>query len=136
MKESDLTALVERIRPLDQAAMSAALDRQERLTKPPGSLGRLEDLPVWLAGVRCEQIQAGADVLAAGDMGIGNTTSAAAITAAVTEMPAAAVTGRGTGVSDERLAHKIRIVEQALSLHSPDPTDGIGMLSAIGGFEI
>jgi nicotinate-nucleotide--dimethylbenzimidazole phosphoribosyltransferase len=83
-----------------------------------------------------EQVAAGADVIAAGDMGIGNTTSAAAITAAVTGLPASAVTGRGTGVTDERLAHKTRIVEQALALHRPDPSDGVGLLSAVGGFEI
>jgi nicotinate-nucleotide--dimethylbenzimidazole phosphoribosyltransferase len=102
------------------------------------AMSREQAVDCVLAGATLarEQIAAGADLIAAGDMGIGNTTSAAAITAAVTGMPAEAVTGRGTGVSDERLAHKTRIVEQALALHHPDPADGIGLLSAVGGFEI
>ncbi len=234
------------IGPLDEGAMAAARARQDTLTKPPGALGRLEELSIWLAGVRAqpvpriqekviitaaadhgvtqqgvsaypaevtgqmvlnflaggaavnvlarqagaavlvvdagvdadlpdhpallrrragrgtndftlgpamtreqaltcvlagaelaaEQIAAGADVLAAGEMGIGNTTAAAALTAAVTGLPAAAVTGRGTGIADDRLAHKIAVVERALALHTPDPSDGIGLLSAVGGFEI
>ena len=83
-----------------------------------------------------EQVANGADVIAAGDMGIGNTTSAAAITAAVTGLPVSAVTGRGTGVTDEGLAYKVSVIEKSLALHRLDPSDGIGLLSAIGGFEI
>jgi nicotinate-nucleotide--dimethylbenzimidazole phosphoribosyltransferase len=244
--EQQLRALASRIAPLDQIAMDAARARQGILTKPPGSLGRLEELSIWLAGVRAdplpvirekvivtaaadhgvarkgvsayprevtaqmvlnflqggaavnvlakragarvvvvdagvdgelpehpallrrsagkgtadisigpamsreqalscilagaelaaEQIAAGVDLLAAGDMGIGNTTASAAITAALTGMPAPAVTGRGTGVTDERLRVKTEIVEQALALNKPDPLDGVGVLAAVGGFEI
>lgn len=235
-----------RIAPLDQAAMAAARARQDQLTKPPGALGRLEELSIWLAGVRgvplpslrdkviitaagdhgvarlgvsaypqevtgqmvlnflaggaavnvlarqagarvvvvdagvaaelpdhprlvrrsagrgtadissgpamsreqaiaClrsgaelarEQIRRGADIVAIGDMGIGNTTPSAAITAVFTGMPPAAVTGRGTGVGGERLADKIRRIEQALALNAPDALDGIDVLSKVGGFEI
>lgn len=246
MSEAELRQLAALIVPLDEAAMAAARQRQERLTKPPGSLGRLEELSIWLAGVRgqatpsvehkviitaaadhgvaragvsayprevtaqmvlnflrggaavnvlarqigarvivvdagvdadlpehpsllrrsagrgtadftagpamsrqaaidCvlagaelarEQIVLGADVLAAGDMGIGNTTASAAITAVFTGLPVAAVTGRGTGVSDERLALKVAAIECALALHRPDPADGIDVLMRVGGFEI
>lgn len=81
-------------------------------------------------------IAEGADLLLVGEMGIGNTTSAAAITAAVSGLPVAAVTGRGTGVSDEGLARKVAAIEAALVMHRPDPRDGVGLLAAVGGFEI
>lgn len=244
--EGEIARLGASISPLDAEAIAAARRRQLRLTKPPGSLGHLEELSVWLAGVRgdalpvvgdrviivaaadhgvarsgvsayprevtgqmvlnflrggaavnvlarqvgarvlvvdagvdadlpddpqlircsqgrgtadirfgaamsreqataCvlsgaqlahEQIAAGAGLLAAGEMGIGNTTASAAITAAVTGLPPAMVTGRGTGVTDERLTHKIAAVEQALTVNRPDAADGIGLLAAVGGFEI
>jgi nicotinate-nucleotide--dimethylbenzimidazole phosphoribosyltransferase len=230
----------------DHAAEHAARARQARLTKPPGSLGRLEELSVWLAGVRghprprVEQPaivvaaadhgvarsgvsayppevtaqmvvnflaggaainvlarQAGArlvvvdagvatalpahpalvsrrqgpgtrdisagpamsreqargvieagialvqeltaegiDAIGVGDMGIGNTTPSAALVAAVTGLPARQVTGLGTGVTPERHAHKIAVVERALAINQPDPADGLGLLASVGGFEI
>lgn len=90
------------------------------------------------AGIQIAQqvIAGGADLLATGDMGIGNTTPSSAIVAAITGEPVAAVTGRGSGVGDEALARKISAIEQALALHSPHPTDGLGLLAALGGFEI
>jgi nicotinate-nucleotide--dimethylbenzimidazole phosphoribosyltransferase len=81
-------------------------------------------------------IGGGSCVLVAGEMGIGNTTSASAMIAALTGRPPAEVTGRGTGVDDRGLAHKVRIIEAALRLHAPDPADPLGVLAAIGGFEI
>ena len=89
-----------------------------------------------IALVTRERAEGGADIIAAGEMGIGNTTSAAAIIAAVTGLPARAVTGRGTGIDDARHERKVEVIEQALALHRPDPTDGIALLSKIGGFEI
>lgn len=233
------------IRPLDDAAMARARDRQRRLTKPEGSLGRLEEIAIRLAGmtgaiapdlsrraivvmaadhgVCAEGVSAypssvtaqmvanfvrggaainvlaraaGADVVVAdlgvageipregvlhrslgpgtanmaaapamsraaavaaveagiaiardlagagtallgtGDMGIGNTTSSSAIVAAVTGASAASVTGRGTGVDDATLARKVGVIERALARHRPDPRDPLGVLAAVGGFEI
>ena len=241
-----LDRTVDAISPLDTGAMAAARARQDTLTKPPGSLGRLEELSVMLAGVfgeptpqirrksvilaagdhgvvsegvsaypqevtpqmvanflnggaainvlsrhagaeivildagvaadlaphpllrsvkvaygtanmavgpamtreqaiRCleigieaarEQIAAGADLIACGDMGIGNTTAASAITAAVTGSDPAAVTGRGTGLDDPGLARKIAVIQRALSVNNPDPQDGLDVLSKVGGLEI
>ena len=91
------------------------------------------------AGIRLfedELTSPGVDIVACGEMGIGNTTSAAAIVATVTGRPPASVTGRGTGVDDEAHATKVRAIETALSVNQPDPQDGIGLLAAIGGFEI
>ena len=82
------------------------------------------------------EIARGLDILATGDMGIGNTTPSAAIACAVTDKPASEICGRGTGVDDEGLKRKIFAVEQALSVNQPNPADGLDLLAKIGGFEI
>ena len=237
---------VESIAHLDQAAMAAARARQDTLTKPPGSLGRLEDLSILLAGmfgdpiprirrkavilaaadhgvvaegvsaypqevtpqmvynflrggaginvlarqagaeiiildagvaadlephpllrsvkvaygtanmavgpamtreqaIRCleigidaarEQIGEGADLIACGDMGIGNTTASSAITAVATGADPAETTGRGTGLDDPGLAHKVEVVRRAIDTNQPNPKDGLDVLTKVGGLEI
>jgi len=241
-----INAAIERILPLSDASQIAASARQQQLTKPPGSLGRLEEIATWLAGVRAvarprvqrpslllaaadhgiagrgvsaypaevtgqmvrnfaaggaaatvlargygasvtivdagvattlddvdgiirrpagpgtrdlsvtaamdrRQAEAcletgidlvteiaanGHDLIALGEMGIGNSTSAAALTAAFTGLRPGSVTGRGTGVSDERFLHKVALIERAVAFHRPDPIDPVGVLAALGGFEI
>ena len=238
--------IIERIKPLDAKAMEQASQRQDRLTKPRGSLGRLEELSIQVAGITAEpiprfnhkailtmaadhgvtaqgislypaevtrqmvlnfleggaainvlsrmigarviivdmgvrgelpaadgitcrpiapgtrdmstgpamthqqaldcllagievvekEIKNGLDILGTGDMGIGNTTSASAITAVITGQPVPEVTGRGTGIDDAQLAHKIKIIERSLAINRPDATDAIGVLAKVGGFEI
>lgn len=83
-----------------------------------------------------DTIDAGADIIATGDMGIGNTTASSALVAAICGRPAAEVTGRGTGLDDAGLAHKVALIERALALHRPDPADGLDLLAKLGGFEI
>ena len=83
-----------------------------------------------------ESLTKSVDVFGTGDMGIGNTTPSTAITAVLTRSPVAEVTGRGTGLDDERLAHKIAVVERALALNRPDPDDAVDVLAKVGGFEI
>lgn len=75
-------------------------------------------------------------LLALGDMGIGNTTAAAAVAAAMTGASAEEATGRGTLVDDARLARKQAVVAEALHRHRPDPADPIGVLAEVGGYEI
>jgi nicotinate-nucleotide--dimethylbenzimidazole phosphoribosyltransferase len=225
--------------------MAAARDRQATLVKPPGSLGRLEQLAVWLAGctgaarpvVRARIIVAAADhgvaaaegvsayppavtaqmlatfasgrgavsalaghtgaevvlvdagvtggphaaadvavaglrpsrnlaaepalsvsevaaavdagralaaraaadgvtVLAGGEMGIGNTTPATCLAAWLTGRPAAALVGPGTGLSEDRVAHKRAVVERALALHAAEARGPLGALRRLGGGEI
>ncbi|MEU1841651.1 nicotinate-nucleotide--dimethylbenzimidazole phosphoribosyltransferase [Micromonospora chersina] len=82
-----------------------------------------------------ELIDAGAGILLTGDMGIGNTTPAAALVAAFTGVDPAAATGRGTGVDDETYARKVGVVRAALDRHAPDPADPLGVLAAVGGLE-
>ena len=241
-----LGGVVGNVRPADSGAMRAARQRQQWLTKPPGSLGRLEDLSVQLAGIfgtdrptvhgatvivaaadhgvvaqgvtgypqavtaqmvrnflaggaaisvmarsrgvdlvivdagvatplpddpdlrvvapgrgtadithgpamtrdqagacicagvdlAVSAAERGAAIIGTGDMGIGNTTSASAITAAVTGASPARTTGRGTGRTDPELAHKVACVESALDVNQPDPSDGLDVLAKVGGFEI
>ncbi len=89
-----------------------------------------------IALFEAERASEGTDIVACGDMGIGNTTSSAALIAAVTGRPPSTVTGRGTGIDDARYEAKVAAIEAALALHRPDPSDGIGLLAAIGGLEI
>ena len=83
-----------------------------------------------------EAIAEGADLVGTGEMGIGNTTAASAITAAVTGAPADLVTGRGTGVDDAGRARKVATVRRALEMNTPDASDGLDVLAKVGGFEI
>lgn len=241
-----LSNIIRMISPLDEKAMAQARARQDTLTKPQGSLGRLEELSIQLAGIQGKPIpqikhkaiitmagdhgvvaekvgnwpqevtaqmvynflrggaginvlarQAGArvvvvdigvatklepnpqllsrrvasgtrnmalgpamsreqavtaieigidvvtveagnglDIVGTGDMGIGNTTPSSAICAVMAKRRAAEVTGRGTGITDEQLAHKIEVVKKALAVNRPDPADPIDVLAKVGGFEI
>ena len=247
MPISDLVdRTIKEIMPLDETAMAAARARQDQLTKPPGSLGRLEELSIQLAGIfgqatpsirrktvilaagdhgvvaegvsaypqdvtpamvmnflgggaainvladhagaeiivldagvaadlpehpslrsvkigrgtdniamgpamtreqaiqsletgietAREQIAAGSDLLACGDMGIGNTTPSSAITSVITGAGTDVTTGRGTGLDDAGLAHKASVVKRAIYVNKPDAKDGLDVLMKVGGFEI
>ena len=241
-----LQQIIQAIRPLDGEAMQEARARQERLTKPRGSLGRLEALSIQLAGITrsarpsvarkavivmagdhgvvaegvsaypstvtaqmvynflhggaainvlarhvgarvvvvdmgvaaelaphpdllvrkirrgtsnlargpamtrdeaaCSidtgiqivtaEIARGLDLVATGEMGIGNTAASAAIVAALTGHPPTEVTGRGTGIDDRGLARKVDVIERSLALNQPEPRDPIDVLAKVGGFEI
>src|SRR5512143_1623544 len=242
----DLDEFIVRIKPVDEVAMQSAQRRQDSLTKPRGSLGRLEEISIQIAGITANpmpklekkavvvmaadhgvvaegvsaypqdvtpqmvmnflhggaainvfarqagarvivvdmgmasdippmaglqirkiargtqnlavlpamtraqaedaiaigievvnaEIAQGLDLVATGDMGIGNTTPSSAIVAAITQRPVRDVTGRGTGVDDAGLAHKVATIEHALQLHDPNPQDAVDVLSCVGGFEI
>lgn len=82
------------------------------------------------------EVEAGADALATGDMGIGNTTPSSAILAAFTGLPLDWVVGRGTGIAEESLRHKIDAIARALEVNRPDPDDALDVLSKVGGLEI
>ena len=241
-----LTEIIAQIQPLDESAMHQARARQDQLTKPQGSLGRLEGLSIQIAGITAnprpvirhkvitvmagdhgvvaegvsafpqevtpqmvlnflhggaainvlarhvgarvvvvdmgvatdlpahpglvnkkiahgtanmvqgpamrreqaeqailagaevvvEEIAKGLDILATGDMGIGNTTPSAAIAAALTGRDPAEIVGRGTGLDDVGVQRKIQVVRQALAVNKPDPNDALDVLAKVGGFEI
>ena len=71
-----------------------------------------------------------------GEMGIANTTSSAAIVACLCNLTPEKATGRGTNISDKRLAVKIEVVSQALAVNKPNPQDGLDVMSKLGGFEL
>ncbi len=76
------------------------------------------------------------DVMATGDMGIGNTTASSAITSVITGLPCASVTGRGTGIDDDQFASKCDIITKILELNQPDRSQPLEILAKVGGFEI
>ena len=238
----ELSDITNAILPLDAAAMAAARKRQAQLAKPPGSLGRLEDLSVQLAGItgkvhnqiakkhllvfaadngvvaegvtsapqsvtllqtvnltrhktgastlcrhfgceitvcdvgvnaeiqeskvlnrkiaygtqniahgpamkREQALQAirtgfalaqatGADVIGIGEMGIGNTTTSAAVLSALLDADVDAVTGRGGGITDESFQKKKQVIKTAIAINHPDKNDVIDVLSKVGGFDL
>ena len=240
--EEKLNKLLSAVSPLDDAAREKARERQAQLAKPPGSLGRLEDLSVQLAGITgrvhnkmekthllvfaadngvvaegvssapqsvtlmqtvnltrgktgasvlakhfgsgitvcdvgvnadikekavlnrkiaygTQNIASGpamtreqavtailtgaklaaetdADALGVGEMGIGNTTTSAAVLAALTGASVEDVAGRGGGLTDGGFATKKRVLRQALALHHPDPGDPVAVLAAVGGLDL
>ena len=81
-------------------------------------------------------IDDGADLLVTGEMGIGNTTAASAIVAALADAPPERVTGRGTGVDEATWRRKVDVVRRALTINRPDPGDALDVLAKVGGFEI
>ena len=86
--------------------------------------------------IATREMDDGADILAMGEMGIGNTTAATAITSVVTGLPVSGLTGSGTGIDAERRAHKAQVIDDALRLHAPGVGDPVGLLAAVGGLAV
>jgi nicotinate-nucleotide--dimethylbenzimidazole phosphoribosyltransferase len=80
--------------------------------------------------------QRGYRLMGTGDMGIGNTTASSAIAAVMTGKRVAEVTGRGTGITDDALRAKVRIIEESIALNAPDAKDAVDVLAKVGGTEI
>jgi len=76
------------------------------------------------------------DIIGLGEMGIANTTSSSAIVACLTKSKVEEVTGRGTGLNQEQIKNKIKVIKKALEVNKPNPQDGLDVLSKVGGFEI
>jgi nicotinate-nucleotide--dimethylbenzimidazole phosphoribosyltransferase len=89
-------------------------------------------------GIRMAQrLQAdGVQVIALGEMGIGNTTPSSAIAAVLTGHPLAELIGRGTGIEASALPHKGQVIARALEVNQPDPQDALDVLAKVGGLEI
>jgi len=86
--------------------------------------------------VASEACRQGTDLLATGEMGIGNTTASSAILACFSGLPVPQVTGRGTGIPESIWVRKVKVIEAALRVNAPDPRDPIDVLSKVGGLEI
>ena len=91
-----------------------------------------------LTGIRIVEKLAGQgyDLLATGEMGIGNTTTSSAVAAVLLEQDAAEVTGRGAGLSSEGLNRKVDVIRRSIGLHHPDKEDVLDVLSKVGGLDI
>ena len=106
-------------------AEGPAMEREECLL----AMARGADLAVELAGE-------GTDIFVAGEMGIGNTTTAAACACALLDLAPGVCTGRGAGLSAEGLKRKTRAVERALAVNRPDKTDAVDVITKVGGLDI
>jgi nicotinate-nucleotide--dimethylbenzimidazole phosphoribosyltransferase len=107
-------------------AKEAAMTREEAVAAIEAGIEIVNEL----------HAQKAVDLLGTGDMGIGNTTPSSAIIAAFSGIAVDKLTGRGTGIDDAALQNKIAVIENALALHKPDPSDPIDVLSKVGGLEI
>lgn len=83
-----------------------------------------------------EQKERGMTLLATGEVGIGNTTTAAAVSCVLLNRTPEELTGRGAGLSDQGLRRKIEVIRRALAVNHPDPGDGLDVLSKVGGFDL
>ncbi len=83
-----------------------------------------------------KEYKKGIDILGTGDMGISNTTASSAIASAILNKPVEELTGKGTGINDSALKHKVALIKKALEINKPNAKDAIDVLSKVGGFEI
>ncbi|MDR3585105.1 MAG: nicotinate-nucleotide--dimethylbenzimidazole phosphoribosyltransferase [Desulfosporosinus sp.] len=109
----------------------------QNMTKGP-AMTRLEALQALLVGadVAAEKIEDGYNLLATGELGIGNTTPSSAIVALFTDSSIEDVVGRGTGIDDAGLIKKRGAIKKAFEVNQPDKTDALDVLTKVGGLEI
>lgn len=86
--------------------------------------------------VAFESADMGDNIIATGEVGIGNTTTSSAVFAALEGLPPEEVTGRGAGLDDEGLQRKIRVIRKAIELNKPDSKDAIDVINKVGGLDI
>lgn len=111
------------------------------------STGNIAVGPAMTCAQAAQAVQAGIDVVrrlkeagyqlvCTGEMSIANTTTSAAMTAVLLGLPVEEVAGRGAGLDDARLAHKIEVIKRAIAVSEPDPRDAFDVLVKLGGFDI
>lgn len=91
-----------------------------------------------LTGIRIvgELAEKGYDILATGEMGIGNTTTSSAVVSVLLGKDPEEVTGRGAGLSTEGLCRKVKVIREAIRINAPDKTDALDVLAKVGGYDI
>jgi len=129
--DDDLTGVAAEVTAFKVRRGSGAIHLEDALTPD-------ETAQAIAAGetIAAEEIATGAQLLISGDMGIGNTTPAAALVAASLGLPASEVTGRGTGVDEAGLAHKTAVVQQALDRAADRTADPVDTLAALGSADL
>lgn len=127
---------------LDFPGAPGVLDRRVRngtadITQGP-AMSREECIRAMETGMELVRVQkeAGVSILAAGEMGIGNTTTSSAVASVLLGRSPVEMTGRGAGLSDAGLARKIAAIERAISVNRPDPDDPVDVLSKVGGLDL
>lgn len=107
------------------------------MTRGP-AMTRAQAEQAILAGIELVRMQkeTGVHLLATGEMGIGNTTTATAVACTLLGRTPQELTGRGAGLSDAGLMRKRRAIETALAVNKPDAKDPVDVLSKVGGFDI
>lgn len=129
--DADLTGLPAAVGAYKVRRSSGAIDREDALSPV-----ETERALAAGAAIAAEEIAAGADLLILGDMGIGNTTPAAALIAATFAVPAAEVTGRGTGIGDDALTAKTVLIQRALDRAGGRTADPVTRLTALGSADL
>ncbi len=119
------------VRPLRLGPGTASIARGPAMARETAALGIEHG-----AALAAELAADGIGLVGLGEMGIGNTTAASALCAALLPAEPAAVCGRGTGLDDAGLARKVAVVSRALEANAVDPDDPLGVLAALGGFEL
>jgi len=119
------------LRPLKIAPGTRNMTREPAMTRSQARAA----VEAGIALVEAERAF-GLDLIGTGEMGIGNTTAASAMVAALTGAPVDEVTGRGTGIDDAGRRRKVDAIARALRLNQPDPSDPLDVLAKVGGFEI
>jgi nicotinate-nucleotide--dimethylbenzimidazole phosphoribosyltransferase len=126
----------------ERVEAAAILDRRVRAGTansahgPAMSVAEAERAIAAGIGLADEAIDGGAGIVALGEMGIANTTAASALAAALLRVEARAVCGRGTGLDDGGLEHKVATVRRVLAANRVSANDPLGALAGVGGFEI
>ncbi len=109
----------------------------QNMAKGP-AMTRKQALQALLTGAKVAEgkIRIGYNLLATGELGIGNTTPSSAIVALLTNSAVELVVGRGTGLDDAGLIRKCQVIKKAIAINQPDPQDGLDVLTKVGGLEI
>ena len=125
------------VRPVEGVLNRRVMSGTEDMARRP-AMTREQALQAMAYGVDLvkELKEQGYSLLISGEMGIGNTTTSSALVAALLNLPAEPVTGRGAGLSDAGLQRKIWAIERAIAVNRPDPNDPLDVLSKLGGLDI
>lgn len=109
----------------------------DNMAKGP-AMSRAEAVKALEVGIEIatEEINKGRNLLTTGEMGIGNTTPSAAIVSVLGGYDPNEIAGRGAGLSEKKVIHKAKVIKRAIEVNKPDSTDGIDVLSKVGGLEI
>ena len=91
------------------------------------------EVGIEAAGILYEK---GCDLAGTGEMGIGNTTTSSAVISVLTGLDPETVTGKGAGLDNAGLKRKIEVIKEGIRIHKPDPSDGIDVLSKVGGLDL